>query len=437
MMRLLTRVSPVVLLFGLAAIYRAPFGREIPGERIVFAGLVLAVLAAIAYRLPLLSFSKWRATWIVAFLGWLAVSLLYSLGSPYTVTFYTVGDFATLLLPVLLVLAAAADDRVLSRDSFLTLVASVAVAGFLAPIGYSLIQGPIYNRYEPAHFFAAVPIILFVFVASARRQRVSWFLVFLGLLLAAWASGQRTNVMIYLAVFAGVSFLKFSAKLPPVVTILLLATAGAAMFGVARPATEFVAETSVVQESRFRALFNESGDPSLVGRQYEVADVFDIVLDEWSAHEWLLGAGHGAMFVPNRSFPERNIRDGRVHNIHVGPVRMLYRYGLIGLVLNGMAVLVALRLCLRGLPALRLGLTAGGGIGTRFDDRSFREAVLGIILFCILADSLVRNPLSDPVTMVALGLAFAALGERRPAMLSDSRHAVSGGGESEVRPLAC
>src|SRR6266496_1374940 len=58
----------------------------------------------------------------------------------------------------------------------------------------------------------------------------------------------------------------------------------------------------------------------------------------------MFGYGYGATYQPYLSYIARNVTpEGVVHHIHIGPVQVFFRYGLVGLSLYGLLWVVTLR----------------------------------------------------------------------------------------------
>ena len=88
---------------------------------------------------------------------------------------------------------------------------------------------------------------------------------------------------------------------------------------------------SALQETRFSANLEGQVDDSLLSRVSEAQDAINDLRAHGKPINYLLGFGHGATFVPVYSSLRNAVDDGVVHNIHIGPVLIIYRYGLIGL----------------------------------------------------------------------------------------------------------
>jgi len=98
-----------------------------------------------------------------------------------------------------------------------------------------------------------------------------------------------------------------------------------------------------LSSTRFDTLITNSADPSLDARFAEARDVVATADSQWLFGQVLLGSGPGATYFPTESFMEPNINEyGTAHSIHIGPVMIYYRYGLLGLVmLIGLIAIVA------------------------------------------------------------------------------------------------
>lgn len=95
----------------------------------------------------------------------------------------------------------------------------------------------------------------------------------------------------------------------------------------------------IFQNTKIGARFGSAikgEDYSVLQRFLEIKDVLGIVISSYSSGgaEWLLGHGSGATFDPVFSYSKNNIlADGSVHHLHATPFAILFRYGLIGVIL--------------------------------------------------------------------------------------------------------
>ena len=159
-----------------------------------------------------------------------------------------------------------------------------------------------------------------------------------------------------------------------VVIVILAAATGGSIPGLAQL-------ESAISSSRYSKL--GSKDKSLANRIDEVRDVSLAIRSNPNPLVILFGNGHGATFSPVRSFPERNLtHDFRVHQIHIGPAMLLYRYGLIGLAIAAWCCLLV------GTDVLWL---------IRGRNISGAMAVFVIAMVLSLANGMFRNVLNEPM----------------------------------------
>ena len=137
-------------------------------------------------------------------------------------------------------------------------------------------------------------------------------------------------------------------------------------------------------------------------RLNEAQDVIGLVQDA-SIFNLVTGHGHGATFRPERSLPVHNLTaHGLVHHVHSTPVMLLYRYGLIGVALYAWLAWALVRSFFRH----RRQCLASGSIP--------EGAIFTFALVLFMADSLLRNPLVDPLLSWVIAGFIAGLA-RAPA----------------------
>lgn len=99
------------------------------------------------------------------------------------------------------------------------------------------------------------------------------------------------------------------------------------------------------KETRFYKLTIQTEfhrEESSFARVLEASDAFEFMADQPVYP--LIGFGHGATYRPNASFMAPNVTpEGVVHNIHIGPVLLFFRYGIFGAALWGMMAWVLVR----------------------------------------------------------------------------------------------
>jgi len=163
-------------------------------------------------------------------------------------------------------------------------------------------------------------------------------------------------------------------------------------------------------------------DPSATRRLQEAEMVF-ADMEKRSAALGFVGMGHGAVFEPEAWGRPGNIsEEGFVHNIHVGPVMMTFRYGLLGIAVYLMLAITATVAACRWFLKRRSGEVAV--------DLSFLYA-FGVALFMI--EFMVRNVLPNPVFsffvagFLALALDRRSIVEPRTSSPTAPDRAVRGG----------
>jgi hypothetical protein len=283
---------------------------------------LFAIATAGAAALVLTS-SQLKLREVAIILVWLLMAglwLLPPLFADYPYPRYVVSDFIAILLPVvLLTVGLRYESLFLSRNSLVVLGVLMFMAALLAvPLAESA------GRHEPPHtLLTAMAWAVFFLSRSAPMRRAA--IIALGvLLLLAWTSGERTAVLLLLALGLGGRVLlmqRLRNAVFLVTGLLLVLAAVSVIFG----DVLILAAAS----TRLETLAQGELDESLLNRILEVRDVWK----QWSLEQWF-GMGHGATFTPELSYPPRNLTEhGRVHHIHFGPILLLYRYGVPGLLL--------------------------------------------------------------------------------------------------------
>ena len=89
---------------------------------------------------------------------------------------------------------------------------------------------------------------------------------------------------------------------------------------------------TLVIDTRFNSIMTGQ-DVSLGNRFLELRDVIEQIY-KGNTFTWLFGEGFGATYEVNYSKSERNFDElGNVHNIHISPINIFFRYGLLGVFL--------------------------------------------------------------------------------------------------------
>lgn len=378
------------LFVGIPVFQRGLFG-------LILLGTMLAAVASVArvrigsrelkYVLAAL------AIFVGGMFGVLTQSVLYPI--------YIVGDVASIGLLGLFVVFGLATPQALFSGKAINVLWGVCLLGSLL----SPLIGVENGRYDPPSPFL-IGATVGLAIVTPRRSRVFGAVALLCVLvLLAYQSGFRTHVV--LAVVGVI--IAFSRLLGPrfwlfgLAVLLVIVAINAPSIG------SYLARQAVISESRFQDLSTGEADQSVLERSLEVRDAWASARDGWSGIQWIVGAGHGATYIPVESNIVRNIqRENRVHNIHVGPMLVLYRYGLLGVTVFCLLVAVTVRHTWSLFFGKRHSIHAG-------------DVFPWIILF-YLADFMVRNVMIDP--LFAYALAGLAAGNKWSAQLALKRDTI-------------
>jgi hypothetical protein len=373
--------------------------RLLPFEREAY-GAVLGIFGLIAVlSLKRISLRPLAAIFTISWVTLSFIALIQGLWGHGWELSYLFGDFSVLMIPVLLFIAGNAGYPSIFADR----KALDAIGyGLIVAAGISFFFGRDVNlagRYDPPNLFLAAWLMAKVLSAITVRkaQGYSGLLMMFGAV--AFLSNERTTVMIWAC---GVVVLLLSMRGKQIAQLALPMV----VLGLVGITSHFISTS--VDDGGFQSRFSkiEAGnDESLQGRYNEVSDMFSTIDREWGPIDYIVGAGHGATFLPELSFPPRNVIGGRVHNIHIGPALMFYRYGLMGIV-GWLWWLIALVASVR-----------------RAMSRDCPEVDRVIILSAgfVFLDSLMRNPFIDPISCFSVaGLFHLFLGVNRARPMSFS-----------------
>jgi len=296
----------------------------------VFAGIFFSTFPALA----MLRNSRVNSGLFVAY-GGVAILGAPALTQVYFDLQWFAGDVLLLAVPLLMgigVYAKASGDPnfadvALRWAAGLLLVAAVLASFFPDPS-------------DSFRFVAPAPILMATFWvwSIAKTGAARWFAIAATTLIGylTFASQWRSSAVVFLMIGAAA-------------LMLLLRGRGRFFFALALAAVAIaVGNASLTVEAlgsgssnRIIRTFQDGGlsnDSSTSFRFVEADAVKETAASEWSPLNIPFGTGHGATYklselsVMPRSanFQERNGQDGRVHNIHLGPAMVAYRYGLAG-----------------------------------------------------------------------------------------------------------
>jgi len=256
--------------------------------------------------------------------GWLTIGTIYPL--------YILGDVAWVLWLCLTLIAFAAirHESAVSFGKMWCLYKMLAGVMFLCWLGGTLHQG---LREAPNVVFFSVSLSCLAASVITGRTCSTNVLAYLGVCLSclvlALLGWSRSIFLGFALAFLAWTFTTVRARsLKPVVALGILGT-----LVVALPVLHL---EQTFTQSRFFATVRS-------GEAIEGASVVNRFLEADSATKTLkltqgailTGLGHGAVYVPSRELLRRthNLTDeGFIHNIHVGPSLLLFRYGVLGVI---------------------------------------------------------------------------------------------------------
>ncbi len=308
-------------------------------DRVGFAGVL--VVAGVVILLGLVrqrGFGRIVPSWpLFAWSGWMVLEVVQFAWGPTAGYVSATTDLLVTTTPLLFYLAyiiwRPSDDEV--RRAIL-IVAGLSLVG--SSVAW-LRAGP--ERFEPP---ALLPVVLFWVLAAApltapwitRRVRIASGVVVLLQLVVIIAARGRTPLVAWVVVgFVCIvmpgahrrrRLLALGGTMAAGVLVLLLALGTGRMTGVT---------DELSRQVRVSQVLSGEQDASIQIRLNEAADTRRTMAIEGTLANQLVGFGHGASYVPHISNVVANIdpATGRVHNIHMTPYQVLFRYGWIGLVL--------------------------------------------------------------------------------------------------------
>lgn len=371
----------------------------IPGfQRVLFGFILLGTILAAVASVARVGIGSRELTYLLAAVTIFVGGMVGVLTQLVLYPIYILGDAASIgLLVLFVVFGLGARKTLFSGKAIRVLWGACLVGSLLSPL-----IGVENGRYDPPSPFLIGATVGLAIVAPERSKAFGAVALLCVFVLLAYQSGFRTHV-----VLAGVGLvITFGRLLGPRfwlfgLTVLLVTVAlNAPSIG------SYLARQAVISESRFQVLSTGEADQSVLERSLEVRDAWASARDGWSGTQWIFGAGHGATYVPVESNIVRNIkRENRVHNIHVGPMLVLYRYGFVGVAVLCFLVVVTVRHTWSLFFGKRHPTHAG-------------DVFPWIILF-YLADFMVRNVMIDP--LFAFALAGLAAGNRGSAEVALNR----------------
>lgn len=323
--------------------------RYLPLQREIFALIAFLIIVLVLVQLYRKGRVSWSSAWAVFAALILIVYSLVPLGSTHLDLTYFIGDLMILTFLLALLLASHVMPELFeSRVNRVILLSFLGLAMIVAPVVQAVL--PANDQIVPPHMFLMAATWAGVAMVHDGRARSLLIGLLVLELLLSYYSGQRTNVVLWV-VFGLIVFVLRSTIRQKALALLGVMAIGVVLLGAATDVPRQLARevgASVIADTRFLQL-QDGPDESLLGRYLEVRDVWLNMTHDWDTGDWILGVGHGATFRPFFWYPERNMKNGRTHNIHFGPMLVFYRYGVVGLgVFLAFAVYVGVRLMRSG-----------------------------------------------------------------------------------------
>ncbi len=365
----------IICVLGVYSLFDSVFSEVVSGQRLVYAAVVGICLLVIVASIKRFNCSKvilgLSLVWVICLSFW----LIPSHENDFIYVTYIVGDIVSIALPLLLLFAGVISPDLFRLRMSLILLGAFLLAGAVISIGLGGVAG--LERFEPPHN-ALVTLAWLMFFRN--RGMVRWLALSLlvVILIISFQSGARTTVVLW---FSGLFFLvllHWSVRRIVLVSMLLALVLMLSSGVVIRQAFN-----AVISDTRFQANIEGEADESLLSRLFEAQDALGQFHRQAGPLNYALGFGHGATF---RSIyaPLRNAtNDGVVHNIHFGPVMILYRYGLIGVI----AYLALIGFLIASFLSQRKRISVCTG----------NELFFSFTLSLYLLDGLLRNVFVDPV----------------------------------------
>lgn len=332
-------VQAVALLVGLYAIANSfSIGVSIV-SRIAYAIIVVVLVAAVLIRRPPSEGrDKPAAGSLLAWSGFALFELVQLPWTPSSDVGSAFSDCAIVLTPWLCYLVIRGrSDRMALRSGYIiiTYLSFIATLTGWALSGGARFQAPEIVAITGAWVLAAAPQRLLQTKHHSILRGTGWLMVVI-LLPALLASRSRTSLIAWIASGALVLIVPALKRPSRMVVVALVSTiALAALLQIQSTLTTSPTVYRLLEQTRLADFASGQVDISGETRLLEIADVRSTMAREGGALNHLLGFGHGASYVPEQSDIVANINPltGRVHNIHVTPFLIWFRYGYVGLAL--------------------------------------------------------------------------------------------------------
>lgn len=381
-------VAPITALFlmgiALVSMYNALGPRELPGQREGYAALVGVVGVGLLLRARDVRLDRDLRRISLLWVFFLTVGLIGILNQVIVYPLYIAGDAASVAFPLLILLAGCAEFGLLRSRRTHAWIAVILLAAALLAINFPDRSG----RFEPPSNFLLALLTVYGLLGMRGGRRAAAVGIIALVFVVGFMSEVRTAPILALASLAATAVVAGTNPKAYLAVGLVLVT-----ILVASQSSRIVRETEAfLLETRFKRIVAGEVDESLLTRLLEAEDVVWTAEREWSAGNIVVGSGHGATYQPHQSLVERNLtRDGRVHNIHIGPALTGFRYGVLGLLVLGFGVIIVAR----SMSLLYRNMSSA-------PQAYMLHAVFTVAMVLYLLDFLLRNVLTDPLFSYAL-----------------------------------
>ena len=377
----LTLISgAVICALGFYTIYDSVILGVSGGQRLIYGAVLAGCLLVLVVGARQIALSAGELIFLVLYVVCNALWLIPVPAAQNVYLTYVIGDITSLMMPIVFLLIGAIDPGLFRSRSALVLLCVLLL--FAAMLG---VVGSVSGRFEPPH----VLLLALLWLGAGRSTglgRMFFWAALLLVLFVAFESGARASVVLWL--LGGVYIL---ALYWPVRKLLLVVGPVAAIAVVLAGSLIQQEVVSLLQETRFSKNVEGEVDNSLLSRFNEASDAMNEFGNHAGSLNYIFGFGHGSTFQPVHSSLRNAIGDGVVHNIHIGPVLVFFRYGLLGVAVY---VLLIVSVFLSFLRHRRSGGIKGPSGGQIF---------FTFAMTMYLADGLVHNVFVDPAFSFVLG----------------------------------
>lgn len=363
--------------------YRVTFSQKLfAGGILVFASMQTYLLVINGEKYPLQLWLLSLSSILLCFQGAIIASIRGLTNWPWFLA-----DFSTwVFFPIFLFMSKNIGNR-----NFIKILKFFIFILFLFSIIVIFFGERNNNRCENPSVFLIAGIILLFWQSKTTKERFLTLSIHTVVGYMCFLSESRTHIAIWILISI-VSILSI-AKDIKVLSFICILIAGIGIYSLYFYKIE-EKEGSLSEKIRLPKNFELKADESLKRRWDETNDVFRHILEEKNRLFWVFGFGHGAAYFPIKSNIIRNMgKEGTVHNIHLSPALILFRYGALGLlwyffVFGYFLFAIFTRL-------------------KRKDDDARFIISLCIIVLSYFISSFFRNELADPVFIFTLSAAFS------------------------------